>query len=69
MKKYAKPDVNVLTTVFEGYLLAGTDPANNGGLNPENPAKEVSSFDSDLESDLESEEELYDSKLRKNKKY
>ena len=62
MKKYAKPDVNVLTTVFEGYLLAGTDGGNNGGTTPKprpgGHAKEQPLFEYDTESEDEESEDL-----------
>lgn len=62
MKKYAKPNVNVLTTVFEGYLLAGTEGGNNGGVKPKprpgGHAKEQLFFESDTESEDEESEDL-----------
>ncbi|WP_455070139.1 hypothetical protein [Prevotella aurantiaca] len=62
MKKYAKPEVNVLTTVFEGYLLAGTGEGGNGGVQPKprpgGHAKEQPLFESDTESEDEESEDL-----------
>ena len=55
MKKYAKPEVNVLTTVFEGYLLAGTEGGNNGGTGTGNLAKEAHLFEEEDEEEGESE--------------
>jgi hypothetical protein len=62
MKKYAKPDVKVLTTVFEGYLLAGTEGGSNGGTQPKprpgGHAKEQPLFEYDTESEDEESEDL-----------
>jgi|GEM_PF-2748242 hypothetical protein len=68
MKKYAKPDVNVLTTVFEGYLLAGTPGGNNGGTSGSqlgNNAKQAPFDDPDYELE-DAESDIIESKITMN---